>query len=512
MALYSKTQPYTITTFIFFFLLLTLPHSTSASTDFVAPTCLRVTPTKFVDSAKEVITILERVTSILSGFNVFGHSSLSNAISDCLELLDMSAEQLSWSMSASQNPKGKDNSTGNLSSDLRTWLSAVLVNPDTCIDGLEGTVVKGLVSNALDLVMSLVKTLLAEVDPSNDQFITSTGSDQFPSWINDEDKKLLKENRMAADAVVAADGSGDYRKVTDAISAAPEYSMKRYVIYVKKGVYLENVEISKKKWNIMMIGDGIDATVISGGRNKVDGWTTFRSATFAVNGRGFIARDISFKNTAGPEKHQAVALRSDSDLSVFYRCGIFGYQDSLYPHSMRQFYRECRIAGTVDFIFGDATAVFQNCQILAKKGSPEQKNTITAQGRKDPNQPTGFSFQFCNISADSDLLPSVGTIQTYLGRPWKTYSRTIFMQSYFSNIISPEGWLEMNGKFALDTLTYGEYMNTGPGAGVASRVKWPGYRVLNDSREAGKFTVAQFIEGNLWLPSTGVAYTAGLTV
>jgi hypothetical protein len=154
------------------------------------------------------------------------------------------------------------------------------VNPDTCIDGLEGTVVKGLVSSALDLVMSLVKTLLAEVDPSNDQFITSTGSDQFPSWINDEDKKLLKENRVAADAVVAADGSGDYRKVTDAISAAPEYSMKRYVIYVKKGVYLENVEISKKKWNIMMIGDGIDATIISGSRNKVDGWTTFRSATF----------------------------------------------------------------------------------------------------------------------------------------------------------------------------------------------------------------------------------------
>jgi pectinesterase len=86
------------------------------------------------------------------------------------------------------------------------------------------------------------------------------------------------------------------------------------------------------------------------------------------------------------------------------------------------------------------------------------------------------------------------------------------MQSYFSNIISPEGWLEMDGKFGLDTLTYGEYMNTGPGAGVASRVKWPGYRVLNDSREAEKFTVAQFIEGNLWLPSTGVAYIAGLTV
>lgn len=232
----------------------------------------------------------------------------------------------------------------------------------------------------------------------------------------------------------------------------------------------------------------------------------------AVSGRGFIARDISFQNTAGAEKHQAVALRSDSDLSVFYRCGIFGYQDSLYTHTMRQFYRECRITGTVDFIFGDATAVFQNCQILAKQGMPKQKNTITAQGRKDPNQPTGFSFQFCNISADADLLPSVGTIPTYLGRPWKTYSRTIFMQSYMSDAIRPEGWLEWDGSFALDTLYYGEYMNSGPGAGLSNRVKWSGYHVLNDSSEAIKYTVAQFIEGNLWLPATGVSYTAGLTV
>ncbi|KAK7355917.1 hypothetical protein VNO80_15181 [Phaseolus coccineus] len=96
---------------------------------------------------------------------------------------------------------------------------------------------------------------------------------------------------------------------------------------------------------------------------------------------GIIARDITFQNTAGPEKPQVVALRSDSDLSVFYRCGIFGYQYSLYTHTMRQFYRECRISGTVDFIFGDATAIFQNCIIEVRKGLPNQKNTITAQGR-----------------------------------------------------------------------------------------------------------------------------------
>lgn len=232
----------------------------------------------------------------------------------------------------------------------------------------------------------------------------------------------------------------------------------------------------------------------------------------AVSGRGFIARDITIENTAGPEKHQAVALRSDSDLSVFYRCGFKGYQDTLYTHTMRQFFRECTISGTVDFIFGDATVVFQNCQILAKKGLSNQKNTITAQGRKDPNEPTGFSIQFCNITTDSDLVPFVNTTETYLGRPWKEYSRTIIMQSYISNDIRPEGWLEWNGNFALDTLYYAEYMNNGPGARLNSRVKWPGYHAFNDSSQANNYTVAQFIEGNLWLPSTGVTYTAGLGV
>lgn len=229
----------------------------------------------------------------------------------------------------------------------------------------------------------------------------------------------------------------------------------------------------------------------------------------AVSGRGFIAKDIRFENTAGPEKHQAVALRVDSDLSVFYRCGIHGFQDTLYTHTMRQFYRECKITGTVDFIFGDATAVFQKCQIQAKKGLPDQKNTITAQGRKDPNEPTGFSIQFCNITADTDLVPYVNSTQTYLGRPWKLYSRTIFMQNYMSDVLRPEGWLEWNGTFALDTLYYAELMNYGSGAGVGKRVKWAGYHALNASSEASNFTVAQFIDGNLWLPSTGVAFTAG---
>ncbi|XP_054807762.1 pectinesterase/pectinesterase inhibitor PPE8B-like isoform X2 [Prosopis cineraria] len=413
------------------------------------------------------------------------------------------------SSSATQIPTGQQNGTGNLSSDLRTWLSAALANPQTCMEGFEGinSIIDNLLSSLLSQMISSIQHLLTQVHHVPDDFHAS--EIQFPPWIKPRDQKVLQSDEINVDVVVAADGTGTFTSVADAVQAAPDYSMKRFVIYVKRGLYKENVEIKKKKWNIMMIGEGMDATVISGDRNFYDGWTTYRSATFAVSGRGFIARDITFQNTAGPEKHQAVALRSNSDLSVFYRCGIYGYQDSLYTHTMRQFYRECRIKGSVDFIFGDAAAVFQKCQIQAKRGLPGQKNAITAQGRKDPHEPTGFSFQFCNISADSDLLPFVGSIETYLGRPWRAYSRTVYMQTYMSNAVAPRGWLEWNGDES--SLYYAEYMNGGPGAALENRVKWAGFHVLKDAREAYHFTVADFIQGNLWLPHTGVMYTAGLS-
>jgi pectinesterase len=236
-----------------------------------------------------------------------------------------------------------------------------------------------------------------------------------------------------------------------------------------------------------------------------------------VNGKGFIARDMTFENTAGPAKHQAVALRCDSDLSVFYRCAFEGYQDTLYAHSLRQFYRDCRVTGTVDFVFGNAAAVFQNCTLLARAPLPDQKNSVTAQGRVNGSMNTGFAFQFCNVSAHDDLLRALQSnqtggkpTQTYLGRPWKAFSQVVFMQSYIGAVVRPEGWLAWEGQFALDTLYYGEYMNTGPGAAVSGRVKWPGFHVMTSPAEASNFTVAEFIEGNMWLPPTGVRFTSGL--
>ncbi|KAL8547220.1 hypothetical protein ACS0TY_006800 [Phlomoides rotata] len=210
-------------------------------------------------------------------------------------------------------------------------------------------------------------------------------------------------------------------------------------------------------------------------------------------------------------KHQAVALRSGADFSAFYNCSFVAYQDTIYVHSLRQFYRECDVYGTVDFIFGNAAVVFQNSNLYARRPDPNQQNIFSAQGRDDQNQNTGISILNCKIAAAADLLPVLSQFRTYLGRPWKQYSRTVFMFSKMEEVVNPRGFLEWNGTFALDTLYYGEYMNRGPGSNTTARVKWLGYRVINNSAEASQFTVANFIQGNQWLPTTGVPFFPNLT-
>ncbi|GMH04133.1 hypothetical protein Nepgr_005972 [Nepenthes gracilis] len=517
------------------------PPQPGGAAAFLQSGCLKVPNSAFDGNVMSTLTYISKAMNLVSKFTAaFGNFRLSNAVSDCADLLDLSADELSRTLSASQT--GKSSGTGKMSADLRTWLSAALVNQDTCIDGFEGTnsFVKELVAGSLGQITSSVREIINMVrdvpgqgkpinggstakggsgggkgvgKPRGGRKLAMAGDDSFPSWISPKSRKLLVASGVPTpNVVVAADGSGNFTKLMDAVAAAPDHSATRFVIYVKKGVYAENVEIKRKKTNIMIYGDGMDTTIITGNRSFVDGWTTYRTATFAVSGSGFIARDLTIQNTAGPQKHQAVAFRSDSDLSALYRCAFRGYQDTLYTHTNRQFYRECTITGTVDFIFGNAVTVFQSCTIQPKKGLPNQKNTITAQGRKEPEDVSGFSFQSCNIKADTDLQQASGnsSMYTYLGRPWKKYSRTVIMESYIGDVVRPEGWLEWNGNLFLDTLFYAEYMNYGPGSALGSRVKWPGYHVFNSSAQAMNFTVAEFIEGNLWLPQTGVKYIAGL--
>ncbi|KAL1194120.1 putative pectinesterase/pectinesterase inhibitor 6 [Cardamine amara subsp. amara] len=457
------------------------------------------------------------------------HKHAMSALLDCLELYEDTIDQLNHSR----------RSYGQYSSvhDRQTSLSAAIANQDTCKNGfkdfnLTSTYSKYFpihihrnltksISNSLAVTKAAAETV-AEKYPATTGFNkfskqTSSGgggggrrllifSDvKFPSWIPLSDRKLLEgsETTTKADLVVAKDGSGHYTSIQQAVNAAAKLPRrnKRVVIYIKAGTYRENVVIKKSIKNVMVIGDGIDSTVVTGNRNVKDGTTTFRSATFAVSGTGFIARGITFENTAGPEKHQAVALRSGSDFSVFYNCAFKGYQDTLYLHSRRQFLRNCNIHGTVDFIFGDAAAVLQNCNIYALKPMSGQKNTITAQSRKDPNENTGFVVQSSTVATASE---------TYLGRPWRSYSRTVFMKCNLGTLLNPAGWLPWSGEFALSTLYYGEYGNTGAGASVSGRVKWPGYHVLKTATEAGKFTVENFLDGNYWITAAGVPVNDGL--
>ena len=222
----------------------------------------------------------------------------------------------------------------------------------------------------------------------------------------------------------------------------------------------------------------------------------------AIAGRGFIARDITFKNTAGPEKHQAVAFRSGSDESVYYRCSFDAFQDTLYTHSNRQFYRDCDVTGTIDFIFGNAGVVFQGCNIQPRQPMPNQFVTITAQGKKDPNQNTGISIQRCAISPLATL-----TAQTYLGRPWKDFSTTVIMETNIGGFLNPKGWISWVANVDPPaSIFYGEYRNSGLGSDTANRVTWAGYKPAMTPADASKYNVESLIQGPSWLPSTNVAF------
>ncbi|KAL4024566.1 hypothetical protein IC575_012930 [Cucumis melo] len=339
------------------------------------------------------------------------------------------------------------------------------------------------------------------------------------------EKRKWRENRginlatwnpatSKADYVVAKDGSGTHTTINRAVAALASTGRRRgggrIVIYVKAGVYRENVEIGIQLKNVMLVGDGIDKTIVTGSRNVPDGATTYNSATFGVSGDGFWARDITFENTAGPEKQQAVALRLNSDLAVVYRCAIKGYQDTLFLHSLRQFYRDCKIYGTIDFIFGNSAAVLQNCEIFVRQPRRHQANMITAQGRDDPAEATGISILNSRVQPTPDFAPVKAQYRTYLGRPWKRFSRTVVMGTDLDGLIDPKGWGEWTGNFAISTLFYAEFKNRGDGSSTRFRVNWPGFHVLRSAEEARPFTVAEFLHGGDWIPASGVSFEAGV--
>ncbi|KAJ7963363.1 Pectinesterase [Quillaja saponaria] len=509
--------------------------------------------TEKVTSLKAVIEISLNLTTTAVEQNFFAIKKLlakrskdltkreKGALHDCLETIDETLDELHKALEDLHEYPNKK-SLNQHADDLKTLISSAITNQETCLDGFshdeadkkvrkvleKGEVhVEKMCSNALALIKNMTDTDIANYEMKMGRKLKEEVNDhhedgvKWPEWMPAGDRRLLQATNVNADVVVAADGSGNFKTVAAAVAAAPEKSSKRYVIRIKAGVYRETVDVSKKKTNIMFLGDGRTTTIITGSKNVVDGSTTFNSChrsscvfvfllVAVVVGEGFLARDITIQNTAGPSKHQAVALRVGADLAAFYRCDFLAYQDTLYVHSNRQFFVGCFVAGTVDFIFGNSAVVLQDCDIHARRPNSGQKNMVTAQGRTDPNQNTGIVIQKSRIGATKDLQPVQNSFPTYLGRPWKEYSRTVVMQTAISDVINPAGWHEWDGNFALNTLFYGEYQNSGAGAATSGRVKWKGFKVITSSTEAQTFTPGNFIAGGSWLSSSGFPFSLGL--
>ncbi|KAL8189397.1 hypothetical protein R6Q57_028963 [Mikania cordata] len=494
--------------------------------------------TSKVKSTKDVIElainktkeIIERNYYTIKKLTVRTHLTKREkiALHDCLEMVAETLEELNQIIDFLETYPTKKGIRRHVE-DIITIMSTTLTNQETCIDGfshdkhdreLRESLIAGeihaekLCSNLLAMTKNMTDTDMVNEKQINGRKLMGDENEvdevNWPEWLSAGDRRLLQSGTVTPNVVVAADGSGDYTTVSAAVAAAPSSSSSRYVIRIAAGVYRENVNIPSGKRNLMFLGSGRTSTIITGSRSVAGGSTTFNSATVAAVGAGFLARDITFQNTAGPSGDQAVAIRVGSDLSAFYQCDMIAYQDTLYVHSNRQFYINCFIAGTVDFIFGNAAVVFQDCDIHARRPNPNQRNMFTAQGRSDPNQNTGIVIQKSRIGATSDLRAVQGSFPTYLGRPWREYSRTVVMQSVISDVINPAGWFPWSGNFALDTLYYGEYQNTGAGASTANRVTWRGYRVITSATVAQGFTAGNFIGGGSWLRATGFPFSLGL--
>ncbi|KAI3414364.1 uncharacterized protein J3R85_016359 [Psidium guajava] len=495
---------------------------------------------KSLSQARQFLALVDKYLARKASLTV----SAARALEDCRFLASLNVDFL---LSSFQVVNGTSSALPTLKADdVQTVLSAILTNQMTCLDGLQTTASAWSVKNGLSVPLAndtkLYSVSLALVTrgwvpkkkkgkggagawqpksrklPFQNGRMSFTMSSRTRGIYESVTRRTLLQSSgddsvLVSDIVVVSqDGTGNFTSINDAVAAAPNNTNSisgYFLIYVTGGVYQEYVSIAKNKKYLMMIGDGINQTVITGNRSVVDGWTTFNSATFAVVAPNFVAVNMTFRNTAGPEKHQAVAVRSGADLSVFYSCSFEAYQDTLYTHTQRQFYRECDVYGTVDFIFGNAAVVFQNCNLYPRLPMSGQSNMITAQGRTDVNQNTGTSIHNCTIRAADDLASANTSVQTYLGRPWKQYSRTVYMQSFIGSLINPAGWQIWDGDFALSTLYYAEYNNTGPGSNTTNRVTWPGYDLIN-ATDAANFTTSSFLLGDDWLPQTGVPYTSGL--
>jgi pectinesterase len=278
---------------------------------------------------------------------------------------------------------------------------------------------------------------------------------------------VLVSSQVKYDFVVAQDGTGDFKTVQEAINAVPDYRKVATRIFIKNGRYKEKLVLPESKTLVTFIGENNEKTILTyddyatkKNRFNEDKGTS-GSASFYMYASDFTAENICFENSAGPVG-QAVAAFVKGDRTVFRNCRFLGFQDTLYTYGResRQYFKNCYIEGTVDFIFGSSTALFEDCKIFCK--SP---GYITAASTPE-NISVGYVFKNCEISSSAP----VGSV--YLGRPWRPYAKTVFINCYLPAQVNAAGWHVWNDNENHKTSTYAEYKNRGEGFKPESRVPW----------------------------------------
>ena len=331
-------------------------------------------------------------------------------------------------------------------------------------------------------------------EASKAYFMISTGKDDNTHTVASGARKVTEivcdalkaqvpaigEHLVRYDIVVDQTGHGDYMKVQDAINAVPNYSHEKITtILIKAGTYKEAIDIPHTKFRMKIMGQGADKTILNYDRYAEQLWPdndfkvgTSGSASIYIHSSYVTFEDITFENTAGEGKEigQAVAVFTDGDFLFFHRCRFIGNQDTLYTYGRfgkeggikRNYFLDCYIEGTTDFIFGPSIAYFENCHLHSKKNS-----YVTAASTL-PGQKYGYVFKNCRLTADP------GIDKCYLGRPWGAYAKTVFIECELGPHIVADGWHDWEKEGKPDTKKnsyYAEYRNVGPGA-KGPRVKW----------------------------------------
>lgn len=288
--------------------------------------------------------------------------------------------------------------------------------------------------------------------------------------------------------IVSKDGTGDFQTIQGAINAVRDFSEPRVTIHIKKGLYKEKIVVPSWKTKVFLLGEDPENTVISNGDySGKEGFNTYNSYTMLVQGNDFRAENLTIQNDAGPVG-QAVALHGEGDRMMIRNCRILGNQDTLFPavDTSRQYYVDCYIEGTTDFIFGAATVVFERCHIHSKKNSYITAASTTAA------QPYGFVFLNCKLTA------APGIEKVYLGRPWRPYANTVFINTEMGSHILPAGWRAWNENDNHKTSYYAEYGSKGPGGTTTERISWS--KQLT-KKEVKRYTLENIFSGKrLWKP------------